>query len=41
MCQHVFMYDIRDKNISSQINGTIEYIPNTHRVVMQNKIYCN
>ena len=41
MCHHVFMYDVRDKNINSQINNSIKYISNTYRSVMQNKIYCN
>ena len=37
MYHHVFMYDGRDKNINSQINGLIKYISNTRGGVMQNK----
>jgi hypothetical protein len=41
MCHHVFMYDGKDKNTNSQINGSIKYISNTYRGVMQNEIYYN
>ena len=41
MCHHVFMYDVRDKNINSQTNNSIKYISNTLGGVMQNEIYCN
>ena len=41
MCHHVFMYDKRDKNINSPTNGSIKYISNAYRGVMQNEIYCN
>ena len=41
MCHHVFMCDRRDKNINSQINGSIKYISNINRGVVQDKIYCN
>jgi hypothetical protein len=41
MCHHVSMYDRKDKNTNSQINGSIKYISNTHGGVMQNEIYCN
>ena len=41
MCIYVFMYDERDKNINSQINSSIKYIPNIHRDVMKNNIYGN
>ena len=30
MCHLVFMYDKRDKNTNSKINGSIKYILNTH-----------
>ena len=41
MYHHVFIYDARDKNINSQINGSVRYISNTHGGVIQNEIYCN
>ena len=41
MCHLLSMYDRRDKNINSQINGSTKYISNTRGGVMQNKIYCN
>ena len=30
MCYHMFMYDEKDKNNNSQINGSIKYISNIH-----------
>ena len=30
MCHRVFMYDEKDKNNNSQINGSIKYISNIH-----------
>ena len=41
ICHHIFMYDGRDKNTSSQTNGPIEYVANTRGDVMQNEIYGN
>ena len=41
MCQHVFMYDGRDKNINSQTNSSTKYVLNAYGGVMQNEIYCN
>ena len=41
MCHHVFICDRRDKNINSQINGSIKYISNTCGGVISNEIYCN
>ena len=32
------MYDERDKNINLQTNGSIKYISNTYRCVMQNEV---
>ena len=41
MYHHIFMYDGKDENINSQTNGSIKYISNAYRGVMQNEIYCN
>ena len=41
ICHHIFMYDVRDKNINSQTNSSIKYTSNTYGGVMQNEIYCN
>ena len=41
MCDHVFIYDGRDKTTNSQTNVSIKYISNIHGGVMQNKIYIN
>jgi hypothetical protein len=41
MGHRIFMYDGRDKNTNSQINGSIKYISNIYGGVMQNEIYCN
>ena len=43
MCDHVFMYDGRDKTTNSQTNSSTKYIyiSNTCGDGMQNEIYCN
>ena len=43
MCQHVFIYDGRDKTTNSQTNSSTKYIyiSNIRGGGMQNEIYCN
>ena len=40
ICHHIFIYDGRDKNTSSQTKGSTKHILNTHGGA-QYEIYCN